>query len=259
MNRLRVELDKNKICSVYLNRPDKLNAFDSEMIQELSQTFEDLKSNADLRLVILRGEGFSFCSGADLDYMRSMAKFSMQENLEDSRKLFQMFLKIRQCPVPVLAKVHGKIFGGGLGLLAAADLGFAVEGSQFCFSEVRLGLVPAVISPFVMSKLSPAAARDWMMFGDLFSASEAESAGLVRRVGTEAEVEEWIKAYSKKVLQIGPEAVRKTKTVISELEDINWAKLESYCSEVISQRRVSAEGQEGLASFFAKRTPSWTL
>jgi methylglutaconyl-CoA hydratase len=250
--------EQNHIQTIHFNRPEVHNAFDPQMISELTDAFRAIQKHPTLRAVILAGHGKSFCAGADLRWMQSMANYNFQQNTEDSDKLFEMFWQMAICPVPLLGKIHGSVFGGALGLLAVCDIVAADVGTRFCFSEIKLGLVPAVISPFVASKVAPSKLRDWMLTGRVFDAAEAYAGGLIHYVGNVEERDIYLKDRIKNILDGGPEAIRVTKALLAQVLDLH--KIIEHRTEairVISERRVSAEGQEGLMSFFEKRSPLW--
>lgn len=247
-----------RVATVSLNRPDVRNAFHPNMIRELTEAFTVLGSRKDLSLLVLRGEGKSFCSGADLGYMKSMAGYSFEENEKDSQQLFGMFWALRSCPHPVVGRVHGHVMGGALGLVALCDVVAAVDGTQFCFSEVRLGLAPAVISPFVIERMNVSQARRYMMTGEVFTVADALASALVHFAGDDASVDRFLDGLVKSMCQNGPEGVRATKALIRTMsENSDWARRREMTTKVIAERRVSDEGQEGLKGFLEKREPSW--
>ncbi len=247
-----------RIATMTLNRPDVRNAFQPEMIRELTAAFAELSKREDISVVVLRGEGKSFCAGADLGYMKSMAAFSFEENVRDSGELFEMFWTMRLCPHPIVTRVHGHAMGGALGLIAVSDVVGAVEGTQFCFSEVKLGLAPAVISPFVLERMAVSHARRYMLTGEVFGTDEALKSGLVHFAGDEDAVDGFIEQTAKVISRNGPEAVRATKTLIMRISAENdWPGRRELTTRVIAERRASAEGQEGLRAFFEKRDPAW--
>ncbi len=254
---LKIEVAE-RLATVSMNRPEVRNAFHPTMIRELTLAFRELGSRKDIAAIVLKGEGKSFCSGADLGYMKAMAAFSFDENASDSEQLFEMFWAIRECPLPVIARLHGHVMGGALGLAAVCDLAAAVEGTQFCFSEVRLGLAPAVISPFVLERMASAHARRYMLTGEIFGAGEAFDSGLAQFVGDEASVDAFVLKAVAAFKFNGPEAVRATKALIRAVgETSDWTKRKSMTTQVIAERRVSEEGQEGLRGFLEKREPKW--
>lgn len=248
----------NRVAQVVLNRPDVRNAFHPDMIRELTEVFTELAARTDISVVVLRGEGKSFCSGADLGYMKSMASFSFAENEKDSQQLYAMFWAMRSCPHPIVGRLHGHVMGGALGLAALCDIAAATEGTLFCFSEVKLGLAPAVISSFVVEKMIASFARRYMLTAEVFAAPEALASGLVQFVGEESEVDSFVESIVKTLKQNGPEGVRATKDLLRLLNETNdWTVKRAQTTRVIAERRVSEEGQEGLRGFLEKRQPSW--
>lgn len=253
MKHIKVE-DKNHVRTIELNRPERRNAFHPGMIDELTSVFRDSEG---LRAVVLRGAGDSFCSGGDLEWMKSMAGYTYEENKKDSLALFDMFQAASSISCPLLGRVHGHAFGGALGLIAVCDIVVAEAGTQFCFSEVRWGLAPAVISPFVVAKMAPHKAREWMLTAKVFSAAEAADAGLVHFVGSTEQIDESLSKTLHKISQAGPEAVRATKQLLHFLSENAESAYRTEAARVIAERRVSAEGQKGLQAFFAKTKPDW--
>ncbi len=249
------ELDH--VAYVKLHRPDMRNAFNPEMIGEITQAFLDLEKRKDVRAVVLQGEGKAFCAGGDLNWMKEMVNFSFEQNLQDSTVLFEMFEAIAHCTLPVIALVHGAAFGGALGLIAACDEVIAEEGTQFCFSEVKLGIAPAVISAFVQRKAVPGKIRPLMLSATVFNAHIAQQAGLVTEVVAAGEGHTALQKVLHPYLQGGPEAVRETKKLLNNLESLNWQQQKEATAKVIAERRASPEGQEGLRAFLEKREPTW--
>lgn len=246
------------LLHVSLNRPDVRNAFNPEMIAELTKTFKDVSRKESLRMILLTGEGTSFCAGADLQWMKSMVTYSQSENVKDAEKLFNMFQAIRDCSVPIICKVQGHVMGGALGLVAVSDLVVAEEKTKFCFSEVKLGLAPAVISAFVKHKISVSAMSRWMLTADMFSADEALKMGLIHAVKPGLQIDHQAGAWSKSLLANGPQAMRETKKLIQNVDRLESdAKLKVYTARVIAKLRVGEEGQEGLKSAIEQKKPSW--
>ncbi|KHD88656.1 MAG: enoyl-CoA hydratase [Bdellovibrio sp. ArHS] len=252
-----VVTEMNQVAYVKLHRPDVRNAFNPEMIEELTNTFRNLNDRKDLRAVVLQGEGKAFCAGADLNWMREMVQFSFEQNRQDSLKLFNMFETMAQCLLPVIGMVHGAAFGGALGLIAICDEVIAEEGTQFCFSEVKLGIAPAVISSFVNRKAVPGKVRPLMLSGVVFNPHVAQQAGLVTDVVPVGEGHTAVQKIVHNYMQCGPEAVRETKKLLNDLNFMSWSQQKEATTLLIAERRVSAEGQEGLKSFLEKREPSW--
>ncbi len=233
------------VLRVTLARPERRNAFDAALIAELARAFADV---GDARAVVLSGEGSSFCAGADVEWQRASIDLSYDENVEDAMRLYRMLEAIDSCPAPVVCCVHGFALGGGCGLVACADIAVAWPDAVFGFTEVRLGIIPAVISPFVLPKVG-AAARRYFLTGERFGADVALRIGLVQEVAMDAGEE--AEAIVESLLEGGPEAVRAAKRLVRERpQGIETAR-------IAAERRTSAEGQEGLRAFLDRRTPRW--
>ena len=244
---------ENAILYVSLNRPDKHNAFDPETILSLTQIFSHIDD--DIQALVLKGEGPSFSAGADLNWMKSMVNYKFEENLTDSQKLFEMFEAGSLCPCPIIGRLHGNVMGGALGLASICDVGVAEADTRFAFSEVRLGLAPAVISPFVLNKMNRSMASEWMLTGCSFSAIEAKESGLVQYVRPLGELDALIEKILHRLSQSGPEAVRATKALIHRHSQNSCSPLhmKEEVIRTIAERRVSREGQEGVKAFLEKR------
>lgn len=246
------------ILTVSLNRPEKRNAFQPEMIAELTGVFTKLQKDRQARAVLLTGEGESFCSGGDLEWMKSMAKYTLKDNLKDAGRLFDMYWAIRNCPVPVIGRVFGHCFGGGAGLTAVCDVVAAETKTQFCFSEVKWGLVPAVISPFVTERAQPSWVREWFVTARVFLANEAVTGGLVNFEGNQSDVDGFVEQTLGLILAAAPQAVRQTKALHQTYSPVDWKKARAKVTKIIAERRVSEEGQKGLKAFLEKQTPKWS-
>jgi methylglutaconyl-CoA hydratase len=242
---LRVERDGG-VLRITLTRPDRRNAFDAELIAELAEAFVDVGR---ARAVVLAGEGKSFCAGADVDWMRASAHLSYDENVADANAMRMMFEAIERCPAPVVARVQGHALGGGAGLVAAADIAIAEPQAQFAFSEVKLGIIPAVISPFALARVGGGNARRYFVTGERFDAETALRIGLVAEVADD--LDDAVERVVGELLSAGPQAARWAKRLVREQPDgpetARW----------IAERRTSEEGQEGLAAFLEKRPPRW--
>ena len=257
MRMIRVQI-KERVARVELARGETRNAFNPEMMEEVTRCFEMLNEDISLVAVVLSGQGKVFCAGADLGYMQSMAKLNFDQNEADARKLDGMFWALRSCSVPLIVKAHGHVAGGGLGLLALGDYAVAVENTKMSFSEVKLGLAPAVISPYVLERTSHPRVKAWMISGDTFSAEDAGRVGLVDDVVPESEAETRVSNIISTLKQNGTQAMRATKRLLKEQSRLSlWDEVRALTSETIARRRVSEEGQEGLASFLEKREPKW--
>jgi methylglutaconyl-CoA hydratase len=243
--------------NVKLNRPDKHNALNVTMIQQLTEFFTQAAKDKFAGAIILTGTGSSFCSGGDLEWMKSSVDLNLQENSTDAEMLFDMFDAGQKCPLPIIGYMQGNVFGGGLGLTAICDIAISEASTRFCFSEVKLGLVPAVISSFVMDKMQQNQARRLMITAELFDAQKAYESGLVEYVGRELEAKEFLKSTLKHISHNGPEAVRALKQLLLHNKSATREKIKSESVKVIAERRVSQEGQEGMKSFFEKRKPAW--
>jgi methylglutaconyl-CoA hydratase len=242
---LRTERDGD-VLRVTLARPERRNAFDAALIAELADAFADV---GDARAVVLAGEGTSFCAGADVEWHRSSIDLSYEENVEDARRLYRMLESIFRCPAPVVARVQGYALGGGSGLTACSDIAVAAEDAVFGFSEVRLGIIPAVISPWVLAKIGPAAARRYFLTGERFDAATALRIGLVHEVAADPHAA--VERIVGDLLAGGPTAVREAKRLVLEPADEDDAVTRA------ADRRSSAEGQDGLRAFLEKRTAAW--
>jgi methylglutaconyl-CoA hydratase len=246
MNALRVEQDGD-LLRVTMARPDRRNAFDAELISELTEAFGDVGD--DVIAVILAGEGKSFSAGADVDWMRSSIELSYEENITDARRLRMMLETIDSCPAPVLARVQGHALGGGCGLVACSDIVVAAPDVKFAFSEVKLGIIPAVISPFALAKIGAGAARRYFLTGERFDSATALRIGLVQEVAEDLDAA--VELLLAELRSAGPEAARHAKKLVLERPDGLGTERR------IAQRRTSDEGQEGLRAFLEKRDPSW--
>jgi methylglutaconyl-CoA hydratase len=244
---------------VVLARPDVHNAFNDEVVRAVTGAFEALGHAADVRAIVLAGEGKSFCAGADLHWMKRMVEFSFDENVKDAEALARMIRTIHDCPKPVIARVHGAALGGGVGLVAAADLAVAVRSATFALSEVRLGLLPAVVSPFVLEKIGASAGRRYFLTAERFDAEEAKRIGLVCEVVADEEaLDRWIERAIEAIAANGPEAIAACKKLIDDVWGPDWNDLARRTAREIAARRASAEGQEGMKAFLEKRPPAWT-
>lgn len=251
--------EKETLLTISLNRPKMHNALDGEMIQHLKEIFESVAARKHIRVVHLKGVGPSFCTGADLKYMRAMAEDNLYDNMVDAQKIFDMFKAGSEIPVPMIGEVHGKIFGGGIGLTAICDIAFAHENTQFCFSETKLGIVPAVISPFIAKRISFGIAKNLMFTAKIFDAKYAEKIGLIYQVDTTEKISQSISETIESIVNNGPKAIRMIKSLLSFVESKNYDEItlrEKAC-RALAESRMSQEGQEGLRCFFKKEIPEW--
>ena len=248
------------VARISLNRPERHNAFDEGLIAALTTTFNVLGIDPTVRAIILSGEGKSFCAGADLDWMKRAAGWSEAENRADAMKLSDMLHAIDACAKPVIACVHGNIAGGGVGLVACADMVVAIDGAQFRLSEVRLGLTPATISPFVVAKIGASQARRWFLTAEAFGAAAAKAMGLVHEIAADADAADAIIAnWLSHLAAAAPGAVADAKQLVADVAGRPITDpLRALTADRIAARRASAEGREGLAAFLDKRKPHWS-
>lgn len=248
---------QDAVARVTLNRPDRRNSFDGSMVGELCEAFETLGRDQAVRVVVLGGAGGIFCAGADLRWMGSGGSVSPQQARGDAGSLVRMYRAIDECPCPVIARVQGSAFGGGVGLLAVCDIVVAVEEASFALSEARLGLVPAVIAPFVLRKAGESFMRRYALTGETFSASVARQFNLVHDVvernGLDKRVDELIDA----VAQLAPQALRHSKSLLRRIVQSPDPERWHLCAEANAEARLSEEAREGLQAFLAKRAPAW--
>jgi len=253
-----VSRNERSVVTVTLNRPALHNAFDEGLIQRLIETFETLGADAACRVVVLAGAGKSFSAGGDLNWMRRMAGYSYAENVADANELGRLMRTLDHLPKPTLARVHGSVFAGGLGLVACCDIALAEPDAIFCVSETRLGLVPAVISPYLIRAIGARMARRYFLTAERFSAAEALRIGLVHEVAPAAQLNARIDAIVAALLEGGSHAQARSKRLISEVADrpIEQAVID-LTARAIAEARASSEAREGLAAFFEKRRPKW--
>lgn len=242
---------------VTLNRPAVRNAFDDNMIRELTWWAESAAHDGTLRAVVLSGGGASFSAGADIKWMSRMIQYSQQENADDAADAARMFLVLDRLPFVVIGRVHGAALGGGAGLCAVCDLVVAADTAMFGFTEVKLGIMPAVIAPYVIGKIGRSAARELFLTGARFGADRAREIGLVHAVAPEAKLDEQVQRWLADVLSAGPEAVGSAKSLIAEVCRRAPDEAIMLTAQAIALRRVSEEGQEGLRAFLEKRKPRW--
>ncbi|MCC2615842.1 enoyl-CoA hydratase/isomerase family protein [Aestuariibacter halophilus] len=251
-------VDANGVATVTLNRPDKHNAFDDQLIARLTQLFQQAGQDPAVRLLILQANGRSFCAGADLNWMKRMANYSYEENLHDANALATMLHTLYSLPKPTIAKVQGAAFGGAVGLVACCDIAIASKLSKFCLSEVKLGLIPATISPYVVKALGARVAKRYFMTAEVFSSRRARRLGLISESVTEEELQPTVDALVEQLLSNGPQAVAAAKQLVFDVEN---QPLDEELLEKTSLRiatiRVSEEGQEGLNAFLQKRPAAW--
>ena len=255
---LKIQLGES-MAWVNLDRPEVRNALNPELIRELTEVFDWLNSRDDIRVIILKGNGKCFCAGADLEYMKDMAGFSYNQNVADAEKLAKLFQTIYFCNKAVIVDVHGACIGGANGIIAAADIVIAEKDTKFAFSEVRLGITPATISPFVVAKIGNTIAKELMLTGRRFTAEEAKAFRLVNAVVDEAEMIDTERQYIDHFMHASPDAIAECKNLLRMVTgtDDRYNPVFMQTSVAIANQRISKAGQEGMAAFFEKRKPEW--
>lgn len=248
---------QDKVATVTMRRPEVHNAFNTQLIADLQAAFADLSIDTQLHTVVLTGEGASFSAGADINMMKASAAYSDDQNLADALRLADLFDTINNCPCPVVARVNGAAMGGGLGLISVCDIVVAAESARMAFSEVKLGIAPAVISPYVISKIGETHARTLFVTGERFTAARAREIGLVHVVTPLDELDAAIEKTLNELLSSGPEAIRACKALARNVGHMDHDTARRYTAEMIVALRVSEEGQEGLRSFLEKGKPKW--
>ena len=258
MNKVITQIDSRGIAQVILNNPDKHNAFDDQMIIELTNAFNALAANANVRIMLLKSEGKSFSAGADPEWMKRMASYSYQQNLNDAHALAAMLKALHQMPIPTIARVQGAAFGGAVGLVSCCDIALASSNASFALSEVKIGLVPSTISPYVIAAIGQRQAKRYFMTAEHFDANTAMQIGLVHEAVDEQLLVDKIEQLVDVILSNGPEAVAAAKQLVFAVSGkaIDSTLIEHTC-EVIAGIRVSGQGQEGLNAFLEKRKPNW--
>jgi methylglutaconyl-CoA hydratase len=247
-----------KIARIFFDRPSVHNSFNSTMIKELSAVFEKIKKDKSIRVVVLSGKGKSFCSGADIKWLREIIDFSFEQNLKESLQLAEVLHNIYTLPKATVAMVNGAAIGGGIGFLSACDISVASEDAKFGLSEVKIGLVPAAISPYVVRRIGEGKAREYFLTGKRISAKKALEIGLINEVVPLKRLKTTVDDTANLLLSSGPEAIAACKELIHKVPEMNFDKVKKYTARMIANLRISAEGQEGMASFLEKRKPKWT-
>ena len=249
---------KGAVATVTLNRLEVRNAFNAELIEAVTKTFAELGQRSDVRCVVLAANGPAFCAGADLNWMRSMADYTREQNLADAGKLAAMMRTVYECPKPTIARIQGDVYAGGTGLVAACDMAVAVDTAYFCLSEVKLGLAPSTISPYVIRAMGARAAHRYFLTAEKFTAAEALRIGFVHEVVAADALDAKVAELANALVHAGPEAVKLCKKLVQDVagKDIT-AELVDMTIASIADIRVSPEGREGLQSFLQKRKPNW--
>lgn len=245
------------VLRVALNRPQMHNAMNPQMIKSLFTVFRELPQRDDVRVVVLTGNGRSFCAGADLAFMRAAADYDFEQNVADGQAIFDLMQIIDACPKPVVGRINGAAIGGGVGLVSCCDIAVAVERAKFGLSEVRLGILPAVISPFVLAKIGEGNSRELFLTGERFDAHRAQRIGLVQHVVDEADLDSVVDERVQQLLQAAPGAQAAAKELIRSVAARPKSETRDYTSRLIAERRASDEGRDGMSAFLEKRKPAW--
>jgi methylglutaconyl-CoA hydratase len=257
MKHLELRFDAG-VSTVTLNRPEVRNAFNDEVIAEMTAVFKELGERPEVRCIVLAANGTAFCAGADLNWMKRMAGYSRDENLADAGALANMLRVLYRCPKPTIARVQGDVYAGGTGLVAACDIAVSVDGAQYCLSEVKLGLIPATISPYVIRAMGPRAAHRYFLTAERFSAAEALRIGFVHEVVKADALDAKVAEISRALVQAGPAAVKASKALVQDVAEKDITQLlVDRTVQGIADIRASDEGREGILSFLGKRKPNW--
>ena len=257
MKHLELKFDAG-VATVTLNRPEVRNAFNDEVIAELAAVFIELGKREEVRCIVLAANGTAFCAGADLNWMKRMADYTRDENVADAGALAEMLRVVYACPKPTIAKVQGDVYAGGTGLVAACDIAVSVDTAGYCLSEVKLGLIPATISPYVIRAMGARAAHRYFLTAERFDAAEALRIGFVHEVVAAGELDAKVAELAKTLVNAGPEAVKLCKKLVQDVADHEITpSLIQMTVEGIADIRVSPEGREGVQSFLQKRKPAW--
>ena len=254
-----IEIHKEKnVATISLNRPEVHNAMNEKLMKELTNCFIELNKDNNIRTIILTGKGKSFCAGADLNWMKSMATFTEEENIKDSRLLLELYETIYNCSKPVIAKVNGHAFGGGLGLFAVCDIIFAIPNCKFAFSEVKLGIIPAVISTYIIRRIGLSKTRSLFITGERFDSEYGKEIGLIDYIVSEEKIDEIIQKYLKIIQSSGPKSIEEVKKLTNAYEIMILDNYKDHIVKKIAELRISKEGQEGINAFLEKKKTNWS-
>lgn len=254
---IELKIDED-VAFIYLDRPEVHNAMNEKLMKELTSCFKNLSKDKDVRVIVLSGKGKSFCAGADLNWMKSMVSYSKEENIKDSRLLLDLYEGIYSCPKPVVGRINGHAFGGGVGLIAVCDIAIGVPDQKYAFSEVKLGIVPSVISTFVARRMKLSDMRRLFVTGERFDSKYAKEMGILDFVVSADDLDSMVEKYVKILRSSGPNAVVECKKLVAQCEKMDVEKYKEYTVEKIAELRVSDEGQEGINAFLEKRKSKWS-
>lgn len=250
---------KNLVARVTLNRPEIHNAFNDVMIEELKDVFQRIARDETIRVVVLTGSGKSFCAGADLNWLRRVKDYTYEDNLEEAQRLAGLFYQIYKLPKPTIARVNGSAIGGGMGLIAACDIAIAVKDAVFGHGEVKLGLAPSVISPYLLKRMGEGPCRELFLTGERFSAQKALQYGLVNQVVSPEELDQAVQKKVEQLLSSAPKAMAVCKELLQKVPQMSLEEAKLYTTRMIASLRADEEGQEGMAAFLEKRSPKWVV
>jgi methylglutaconyl-CoA hydratase len=248
---------KDKLAFITFNRPEIHNAFNSTVIDEMSAAFSNVVKDTTIRAVIITGEGKSFCAGADLNWMKAVKDAGYEKNLKESNNLADLFYQIYTCPLPVIGRINGAAIGGGTGFVALCDIAIAARSAKFSFSEVKIGLVPACIGPYVIKKMGEGRARELFITGERMTADRAFEVGLINKVVDDSRLDAAVDELIQSLLTSGPNAIAVAKKLVNEVPPMTPEQFRPYTAEMIARLRDSDEGQEGMDAFLNKRKPKW--
>ncbi|MFH1312426.1 MAG: enoyl-CoA hydratase/isomerase family protein [Candidatus Eisenbacteria bacterium] len=248
---------ENKVARITLNRPEVRNAFNEVMIEELIRALDAVEKDEAVRVVVLTGSGKAFCAGADLNWMKKMKGFTYEENMSDALELAELMFKLYNLPKPTIARVNGASIGGSNGLVAACDIAIASHRAEFSMSEVKIGLVPACIGPYVLKKVGETACRELFLTGERISADQAKAVGLVNDVVTHSNLSKRVEEKVSNLVTSGPHALAVSKDLLNKISFMSLAEAKEYTARVIAELRSGDEAQEGMTAFLEKRKPRW--
>ncbi len=248
---------KKDVITVALNRPRFHNAMNEKLMKELTSCFKELSNDNNTRIIILTGNGKSFSAGADLNWMKSMAQYSKEENIKDSRLLLDLYETIYNCPKPVIGRINGHAFGGGIGLVAVCDITIAIPSLKFAFSETKLGIIPSVISTYIVRRIGLSNMKRLFITGERFNSDYAKEIGLIDYVVPEEEFDSKIQEYIDLIHSSGPNAIMEAKNLVNNCQKMDVEEYKKYTVEKIAELRASTEGQEGVNAFLEKRKTKW--
>ena len=251
--------EDNRLIRITLNRPEVHNAMNEKLMRELIQCFNKADEDNKIRIVVLTGNGKSFCAGADLNWMKRMANFSIEENIKDSKLLSDLYESIYSCSKPVIGKINGHAFGGGVGLVAACDISISPPGYKFAFSETKLGIIPSVISAYVVRRIGLANLKRLFITGERFTSEYAKEIGLIDYILEDEEIEPFIEKYVNIIRKSGPKSIIEIKNLANKYEKLSIKDYTDFTIKKIAELRVSEEGQEGINAFLEKRKPNWSV